>query len=54
MAKEMGADAVIKVTSKDPKVVAEQVQNGLGGRADITLECSGAPPSIRTAIFVGK
>ena len=53
-AKSMGADAVIKVTSKDPKVVAAQVQEALGGRADASLECSGAPPSIRTAIYVSE
>lgn len=54
-AKEMGADAVVKVSSKDPKVITEQVKACFGGeRPDVTLECSGAPPSIRTAIYVRK
>ena len=48
----MGASAVIKVSSKDPKVTASQVEEVLEGPADITIECSGAPPSIRTAIYV--
>ena len=51
-AKTMGASAVIKVSSKDPKVTASQVEEVLEGLADITIECSGAPPSIRTAIYV--
>ncbi|KAK7486799.1 hypothetical protein BaRGS_00021946 [Batillaria attramentaria] len=50
-AKTMGADGVIKVTSRDPKETAAQVEEVLGEKADITIECSGAPPSIRTAIY---
>ncbi|KAK7116618.1 sorbitol dehydrogenase-like [Littorina saxatilis] len=53
-AKTMGASAVIKVSSKDPKVTAAQVEEVLGEPADITIECSGAPPSIRTAIYATK
>lgn len=51
-AKKMGADAVIKVTSRDPKDTAAQVEEALGQKSDVTIECSGAPPSIRTAIYV--
>lgn len=51
-AKTMGASGVIKVSSKDPKVTAALVEEVLEGPADITIECSGAPPSIRTAIYV--
>jgi L-iditol 2-dehydrogenase len=51
-AKKMGADAVIKVTSRDPKVTAQEVEAALGELADITIECSGAPPSINAAIYV--
>nr|KAG5699578.1 hypothetical protein BaRGS_033774 [Batillaria attramentaria] len=44
-AKTMGADGVIKVTSRDPKETAAQVEEVLGEKADITIECSGAPPN---------
>ncbi|KAH3803612.1 sorbitol dehydrogenase-like isoform X1 [Dreissena polymorpha] len=54
MAKEMGADCVVKVTSKDAKEVAAQVIEALGEKPDFTIECSGAPPSTRTAIFATK
>ncbi|KAH3803706.1 hypothetical protein DPMN_131973 [Dreissena polymorpha] len=47
MAKEMGADCVVKVTSKDAKEVAAQVIEALGEKPDFTIECSGAPPSTR-------
>lgn len=51
-AKSMGADAIIKVASPDAKAIASQVEEVLGSLADVTIECSGAPPSIRTAIYV--
>ncbi|KAH3803654.1 hypothetical protein DPMN_131920 [Dreissena polymorpha] len=54
MAKEMGADCVVKVTSKDAKEVAAQVIEALGEKPDFTIVCSGAPPSTRTAIFATK
>ncbi|PVD37792.1 hypothetical protein C0Q70_00393 [Pomacea canaliculata] len=50
-AKSMGADAIIKVASPDAKAIASQVEEVLGSLADVTIECSGAPPSIRTAIY---
>ncbi|XP_076465597.1 sorbitol dehydrogenase-like [Babylonia areolata] len=53
-ARQMGADHVIPVKSKDPKVTVTQVEEVLGEGADITIECSGAPPSIRTAIYATK
>ncbi|XP_041362944.1 sorbitol dehydrogenase-like [Gigantopelta aegis] len=49
-AKKLGADFTIKVT-KDPKETALQVEEVFGQPADITIECSAAPSSIKTAIF---
>ncbi|XP_052793595.1 sorbitol dehydrogenase-like isoform X2 [Mya arenaria] len=51
MAKEMGADHVVKITSKDPKEMADKIVETFGERPDVTIECSGAPPSTRTAIL---
>ncbi|KAK6179041.1 hypothetical protein SNE40_011488 [Patella caerulea] len=50
-AKSLGADHTVLVTSRDPLDTANKVEAILGDKADITIECSGAPPSIRTAIF---
>ncbi|XP_041362933.1 sorbitol dehydrogenase-like [Gigantopelta aegis] len=49
-AKKLGADFTLKVT-KDPKETALQVEEVFGQPADITIECSGAPSSVKTAIF---
>lgn len=51
MAKQLGADFVVKVTSKEPKEMAGQIEECFGEKPEITIECSGAPPSIKTAIF---
>lgn len=52
VAKQIGADHVVKVTSRDPKVTAQAIEEALGDKADITIECSGAAPSIQTAVYV--
>jgi L-iditol 2-dehydrogenase len=54
MAKQLGADFVVKVTSKEPKEMAGQIEECFGEKPEITIECSGAPPSIKTAIFVSN
>ena len=51
-AKELGADHTVKVTSRDSRAVAEQITKTLGCQADHTIECTGAQPSIATAIYV--
>lgn len=43
---------MVKVTSRDAKVTAQAVEEALGDKADISIECSGAAPSIQTAIYV--
>ena len=52
VAKDMGADFVVHVDSRDAKVMAKKVEASLGCMPDITIECSGAEPSIQTGIYV--
>ncbi len=52
MAKELGADKIFKVTSRDPLENAKAIEEIMGEMPDITIECSGAAPSIQTAIYV--
>uniref|UniRef100_A0A0B7AB43 Sorbitol dehydrogenase n=1 Tax=Arion vulgaris TaxID=1028688 RepID=A0A0B7AB43_9EUPU len=54
LAKEIGADFVVKVTSRDSLVTARAIEETLGNKADISIECSGAAPSIQTAIYATK
>ena len=54
MAKRIGADFTVQVTSRDPMVTVQAVEEALGDKADIAIECSGAAPSLRTAIYVSK
>ena len=51
-AKEMGADFPLKVTSRDPREMALIIEEEMGESPDVTIECSGATPSIQTAIYV--
>jgi L-iditol 2-dehydrogenase len=52
MAKSMGATYTLKVTSKDPREMAQKVEELMGVQPEITIECSGATPSLQTAIYV--
>ena len=52
IAKQMGADFILKVTSKVPQESANQIEDLMGEQPDVTIECSGATPSIQTAIYV--
>ncbi|CAL1539660.1 unnamed protein product [Lymnaea stagnalis] len=54
VAKEIGADFAIKVTSGDPQVVAQAIEEAVGDKVDITIECSGAAKSIQTAVYATK
>lgn len=54
VAKKLGADHTVKVTSRDSRAVAEQITKTLGCQADRTIECSGAQPSIATAIYATR
>ncbi len=52
VAKEMGATYTVKVTSRDCRALAKEVAAILDGQPDCSIECSGAEPSIATAIYV--
>ena len=52
IAKEMGATYTVKVTTRDSRALAKQIVDTLGCNPDRTIECSGAEPSIATAIYV--
>lgn len=54
MAKKIGADFTVKVTSKDAKEMAGKIEECFGEKPEISIECSGAPPSIKTAIFATR
>lgn len=51
MAKAVGADYTVLVKSRDGQEVARQIEEVMGQKPEITIECSGAPPSIQTAIY---
>lgn len=54
VAKEMGATYTVKVTTRDSRQLAKQIVDTLGCNPDRTIECSGAEPSIATAIYVSN
>ncbi|KAI8478481.1 hypothetical protein Bbelb_435110 [Branchiostoma belcheri] len=54
VAKQMGADFPVHVTTRDGREVADQVVRALGCNPDVTVECSGAEPSVQTGIFATK
>ncbi|KAL3866498.1 hypothetical protein ACJMK2_043792 [Sinanodonta woodiana] len=55
MAKKMGANHCIKVTTKDPREMAQKIEEAFGGeQPEITIECSGATSSVQTAIYATK
>lgn len=54
MAKQLGVDFALKVNFKEPKEIAELVEQYFGDKAEITIECSGAPSCARTAIYATR
>uniref|UniRef100_A0A8C2XEV4 Sorbitol dehydrogenase n=1 Tax=Cyclopterus lumpus TaxID=8103 RepID=A0A8C2XEV4_CYCLU len=53
MAKELGADFQLKVKSDDePQHLAKSVEEQLGARPHVAIECSGVESSVQTAIYV--
>ena len=48
----MGADHTVLVDKTPPKELAGKIRDTLGCEPDVTLECSGAAPSISTGIYV--
>jgi len=53
-AKELGADFIVKITSKDSIKTAQLIEETMGEKPDITIECSGAPSSLQAAIYATK
>ncbi|KAK3779739.1 hypothetical protein RRG08_035878 [Elysia crispata] len=51
MAKNLGAEFTVLVRREAPGVTAQAVEGALGDKADIAIECSGAPSSVNTAIL---
>lgn len=54
VAQQMGASYTVKVTTQDNRALAKQIEETLGCMPDRSIECSGAEPSIATAIYVRK
>jgi len=54
MAEKLGADAVVLVKTKDAQQVAYQAEAALGCKPTVTIECSGAEPSLQTAIYATR
>ncbi|XP_061924934.1 sorbitol dehydrogenase-like [Entelurus aequoreus] len=55
MAKELGADFQLVVKRGDePKQLAKSVEDMLGAKLHITIECSGVESSIQTAIYATR
>lgn len=51
-AKRLGASACIKIdTNVSPEDMAQKINNTLGWRSDITIECSGAESSFQMGIY---
>ena len=48
----MGADHVIKVTTRDPVELANQIEAIIGYQPDVSIECSAVDFSFITAIHV--
>jgi len=53
-AKKLGATHTVHVNSRDAQEMANRVQQALGAMPDISIECSGAEPSMHTAIYSTK
>ena len=52
VAKDLGADRILKVTSDDPVKIAREVEAIMGEQPDVTIECAGADISTQTAVYV--
>jgi len=54
VAKSMGVDSTVLVDTRDAQAVAGKIHAALGTQPDVTIECSGAEPSIQTGIYATK
>lgn len=51
-AKTVGASSTLFVDSKDPAELSKRVIADLGGRPDVTVDCSGAEISVQLGVAV--
>ena len=54
VAKDLGADCILKVTSNDPVKIAREIEAIMGEQPDVTIECAGADVSTQTAVYVSN
>ena len=52
VAKCLGADFTVLVQKQSEQDISQAVFNALGAMSDVTIECSGAETSVRSAIYV--
>ncbi|XP_020029095.1 sorbitol dehydrogenase [Castor canadensis] len=50
-AKEVGADFILQIAKESPKEVASKVEELLGCKPDVTIECTGVESSVQTGIY---
>nr|KAF6389000.1 sorbitol dehydrogenase [Myotis myotis] len=50
-AKEAGADFVLQITNESPQEIASKVEGLLGGKPEVTIECTGAEAAIQAGIY---
>ncbi|XP_007472535.1 sorbitol dehydrogenase isoform X3 [Monodelphis domestica] len=53
-AKECGANYIYQVKEESPREVASKVEDLLGQKPDVTIECSGVESSIQTSIYATR
>ena len=53
-AKEVGADFVLQISKESPKEIASKVEDLLGCKPEVTIECSGVELSIQAGIYVSR
>ncbi|XP_022104671.1 sorbitol dehydrogenase-like isoform X2 [Acanthaster planci] len=54
MAVMLGAHHALRVDTRDGEKMAHRVEEALGRKPDISIECSGAEPSVQTGIYATK
>ncbi|XP_038072518.1 sorbitol dehydrogenase-like [Patiria miniata] len=54
MAKKLGAHHALRVDTRDAEEMARRVEAAMGCKPEISIECTGAEPSIQTGIYATK
>ncbi|XP_071498845.1 sorbitol dehydrogenase-like [Diadema antillarum] len=54
LAVQLGADHAILVDTKDVQEMVKRIHTALGDKPNITLECTGAPAAVQTAIHASQ